>query len=93
LEKHKRYVRHGREERLDHVPSLAGAADAATTAALRPVDVEGHALDVAVLRDGHDHHLLGDQLLDVEARVDLLAGDLGAALVAVALLQLVESAG
>ena len=58
--------------------------------ALRAVSVERRALDVAVAREGDDHHLLVDQLLDVEAALDLLGGDLGAARVAVALLEVVE---
>jgi hypothetical protein len=49
------------------------SATARDPASLRAVNVERDALDVAVLGDGDNHHLLGDQGLDVEAALDLLS--------------------
>jgi hypothetical protein len=93
LEKHRRSRACPRRTRRDHVAFLGlRADDPAPAARLRAVHVQRHALDVAVARDGDHHHLLGDQLLDVEVRVDLFLGELGAPLVAVALLELVEVA-
>ena len=40
--------------------------DAATAAFLRAIGGVGDPLDVAAVTDGHDHLLLGDQVLDIE---------------------------
>ena len=80
-------VRRGDEELLDEVVFLELHAAHALAAALL-LAVRGHrqALDVAAARDGDDHVLVGDEVLDVE--VACFVGDLGAALVGVAALDL-----
>ena len=86
-EEEQEVVRRADEEVLDVVLVLhvhAGDADAA--ALLLAVGGERQRLDVAGLRDRDDHLLVGDQVLDVH--VVLGEGDLGAPLVAVALLDL-----
>ena len=57
---------------------------------LGTIDVERYTLDVPDTREGDDHHLLGDQLFDVEGALDLFIGDLGPALVTELLLNLVD---
>ena len=76
-EQHRR-VRIGDEQPRDEILVARLHAGAALAAApLRPVGRERHALDVAEMRDGHDHVLALDQVLVLDL-VDLL-DDLGAA--------------
>ena len=62
----------------------------APAALLGPVQVLGAALDVAAVGDRHHHLLGGDHVLDVDLAVDV--HDLGAALVAVQLPDLLQLA-
>ena len=76
---------------LQHVPFLGiSALDTHTAAALGPVGVEAHALDVPIPAEGHRHQVLGDQIRHIEIGVDLFRRDLRAALVTVDLLQILE---
>ena len=86
-EEQEEIVRVGDEEVLDEV-ALFGVrpADAASAAALGFVGVDGQALDVTLVRNGDDDIFLRDQLVHVELAD--LAGDLGAAVVAVLFLHL-----
>src|SRR5690606_15027464 len=82
-------VRAGDEQLADPVVVLRLHATPALAAALlRLVGVGGGALDVTRVRDGHDHVLGGDQVLDGDLRLVLLDG--GAALLAVLLGHLLE---
>ena len=88
---HQQHVVRRRDEQLRDEVFLVrrGAGDAAPAAPLRPVQGLGVALDVAAVGDG-DHHLLGrDHVLDVDVAASIV-DDLGAALVAVLLLDLLE---
>ena len=74
-------MRRGDEQLRDEVFVLGRrAGDAAAAALLRAVRGHRVALDVAAVRDGDDHVLFGDQLLDGD--LALVVDDLGAALVA-----------
>ena len=78
-------VRAGDEQVLDRIFFFGlGALQALAAAALGPIDAGRRALDVAVVADRDDHRLFGDQVFQVD-RADLLAADLGAAVVAVLL--------
>ena len=69
------------EEVLDEVVVLEREAlDALAAALLGAVRGNRDALDVAGVGDGHDHVLVGDEVLDVEVARGM--ADLGAALVA-----------
>ena len=82
-------VRRGDEQVLDEVLFLRRRADAAlAAAALRAVERQGRALDVAAAGHGDDHVLLDDQVLDVD--VGGLGHDLRAPLVAELLPDLLE---
>ena len=77
------------EQVLDPVFLLGRhAGDATTAASLAPVRIHRDPLDVSLVRDRDHHILFGDQVLHRE--VDDLAGDLGAAVVAVLFSQLVQ---
>ena len=77
-------VRRADEEVLDEILVLQPLpVEPAPAAALLAVGRDRRALDVAGVRDGDDHVLFGDQVLDRE--LALVARDLGAALVAVLL--------
>jgi len=66
-EEEQRPVGAGHEEVLQEVLLLeVRPRDAPSPAPLNPVGVEGHALDVAGMRKGDHHLLVGDQVLDVE---------------------------
>ena len=66
------------DEPLDEVAVLrVGAGDAFSPAALSPVDVRRHPLDVAGVRQRYEHAPLGDERLILD--LHLLLGDLGAA--------------
>ena len=72
------------EEVLDEILVLQRLpVEPASAAALLLVRRDRRALDVAGVRDGDDHLLVGDQVLDRE--LAFVARDLGAALVAVLL--------
>ena len=78
-------VRRGDEEMLDDVLFLRLHADAAfAAAALRAIHRQRRALDVAAARDGDDHVLVGDEVLDRD--LVRVGDDLGAARVAVGFL-------
>src|SRR2546427_244609 len=77
-------VRRGDEQVLDEVLLARRRPDLATTAAaLRPVEAHGVPLDVALVRDGDDHVLFDDEVLDGEH--PHLVDDLGAPRVGVLL--------
>src|SRR4051794_906541 len=82
-------MRAGDEEVLDDVLFLRLHADAAfAAAALRAIQRQRRALDVAAARHGDDHVLVGDHVLDGD--VAGLRHDLGAAFVAVRFLDLAQ---
>jgi len=82
----------GDEQVLDKVALFLGGSDDALAAAPLPaVTRQGHPLDVALVADGDDAVLLGDEVLQVELLG--LADDLGPPRVAVLLLHLVEVLG
>ena len=75
-------VRRGDVHVLDDVLLLGlHAGDALAAPALAPVGLDGRPLDVARPRDGDDHLLVGDQVL--EGELDRLLDDLGPPLVGV----------
>ena len=77
----------GNEQLLHEVVVLeVDATHALAAALLLAVGGHGQALDVAAARDGDDHVLVGDEVLDVQ--IARLVADLGAALVPEALLDL-----
>ena len=81
-EEHDVVVRGRHEEVLDEVVVLERhALDALAATLLRAIGRHGEALDVAGVRDGDDHVLLGDEVLDVEVLGDD-GGDGGTPLVA-----------
>ena len=94
-EEHEVIVRGGGEEVLDEIAVLlrlpfAGlhAHDAFAAAALGAVGGDGGALEEAVVGDGDDGALIGDEVLHGD--LALRGGDLGAARVAVLLLNLAQ---